>query len=135
MASSTHFVIVRAPLPMAEVLRVVLREQARGDVRDAVDWYRSNADANVAVAFVDALETGLYLLAQRPGIGSPRYATELDLPGLMSWLLDGFPYVVFFVEQGDLLDVWRVLHARRDIPDSLQVSPIVGTPRSPPTVR
>ncbi len=30
-----------------------------------------------------------------------------------------FPYVVFYVDRADSVDVWRILHARRDIAASL----------------
>jgi len=101
---------------VADRLRVVLRDRARLDIEEAVDWYRDHAEVDTALAFVDAVGAGFRHLGNHPGTGSPRYATELDLPGLRSWLLDGFPYVVFYVEQSDHVDVWRVLHAHRDIP-------------------
>lgn len=97
-------------------LRVVLRERARLDIEEAVDWYRDTADVDTALGLVDAVAAALRHLGRHPGSGSPRYATELDLPGLRSWRLDGFPYVAFYVEQPDHLDVWRILHAHRDIP-------------------
>jgi len=28
----------------------------------------------------------------------------------------GYPYLVFYVERPDHLEVWRVLHAQRDVP-------------------
>lgn len=42
--------------------------------------------------------------------------------------VDGFPYLVFYVEQPGHLDVWRVLHARRDIPSWLRdpETPVAG---------
>lgn len=63
-----------------------------------------------------ALEQALAYLGRRPATGSPRYAHELNIPGLRSWTLDRFPYLVFCVERSDHLDVWRVLHGKRDIP-------------------
>jgi len=33
-----------------------------------------------------------------------------------------FSYLIFYVEQDDRLDVWRVLHDRRDIPATLAKS-------------
>ncbi|HEY8332752.1 MAG TPA: type II toxin-antitoxin system RelE/ParE family toxin, partial [Tardiphaga sp.] len=51
-----------------------------------------------------------------PATGSPRYAHELNLPGLRCWPLTRYPYLVFHVERPDHVDVWRVLHAGRDIP-------------------
>lgn len=108
---------------MADALRVVLREGARLDIEGAVDWYRDNVDADTAVRFVDAVEAGLGHLGRHPRVGSPRYATELDLPGLRAWLLEGFPYLAFYVERADHVDVWRVLHAHRDIPAWLREPP------------
>ena len=101
---------------MAEALRVVLRDAARRDVEDAVDWYREHANADVAMRFVDALAAALRHIGLHPATGSPRYAVELDLPGRRAWRLDGFPYVVCYVERSDHLDVWRLLHLHRDIP-------------------
>ena len=45
-----------------------------------------------------------------------RYAAELNIPGLRFWPLTRFPYLVFYVEREDQLDVLLVLHAKRDIP-------------------
>jgi toxin ParE1/3/4 len=38
------------------------------------------------------------------------------LPGLRSWPLAKLPFLVFYVEQTDHVDVWRVPHGERDIP-------------------
>jgi toxin ParE1/3/4 len=44
----------------------------------------------------------------------------LNLPGLRSWPLTRYPYLVFYVERSDHVDVWRVLHGQRDIPGWMQ---------------
>jgi toxin ParE1/3/4 len=49
-----------------------------------------------------------------------RYGHELDLPGLRSWALSRYPYLVSYVERPDHVDVWRVLHSQRDIPAWMQ---------------
>ena len=36
------------------------------------------------------------------------------------WPLNRYPYLVFYAEQGQQVDVWRVLHAQRHIPAWLQ---------------
>ena len=46
-------------------------------------------------------------------------AHELDLPGLRFRMLKRYPYIVFYVERDDHIDVWRVLHGQRDIPSWL----------------
>ena len=102
---------------------VVLRERAARDVDEAVAHYLTEAGTAVALAFTDALEEALNRIREHPASGSPRYARELSLPGLRSWILNGFPYLVFYVEREADIDVWRVLHAARDIPAWLRVPP------------
>ena len=99
---------------------VVLREQAQRDVDEATDFYLAEAGEAVALRFIDALQTTPSALSRQPAAGSPRYAQELDLPGLRSRIVGRFPYVVFYVERDRDLDVWRVLHAKRDIAARLQ---------------
>ena len=95
---------------------VVPRGLANRDVEEAVDHYLDEAGERTALAFVEALERAYEHIARHPAAGSPRYAHELGLPGLRSWPLGRFPYLVFFVERDDHVDVWRVLHGERDIP-------------------
>ncbi|MCK6451143.1 MAG: type II toxin-antitoxin system RelE/ParE family toxin [Alphaproteobacteria bacterium] len=102
------------------VKRVVPRAQADKDIDEAIDHYQREAGETVALGFVDALEHAYRHIARYPGSGSTRYAHELELPGLRSWPLKRYPYVVFFVERDDHVDVWRVLHAERDIPAGLR---------------
>ena len=99
---------------------VVPRVVALRDVEEAVDYYVAEASEQVALAFVDALDEAYAHLSRRPATGSVRYAHELELPGLRSWSLTRFPFLVFYVERADLIDVWRVLHAQRHIPSWLQ---------------
>ena len=93
---------------------VTPRAQARTDVENIVDHYLREAGADVALRFVAALEVAYGAIAARPGAGSPRFAHELGLPGLRSRAVRRFPHLIFYVEQPDHVDVWRVLHARRD---------------------
>ena len=95
---------------------VVPRELADRDVEQTVDHCLDEAGEPTALAFVEALEYAYEHFARHPAAGSPRYAHELDLPGLRFWPLRRFPYLVFFVERDDHIDVWRVLRGQRDIP-------------------
>jgi toxin ParE1/3/4 len=54
-------------------------------------------------------------IAARPGSGSPRYSEELRLPHLRTRRVGRFPYVIFYVESADFIEVTRILHERRDI--------------------
>jgi toxin ParE1/3/4 len=46
----------------------------------------------------------------------------LNLPGLRFWACTRNPQLVFYVERADDIEVWRVLHASRDIPHWLRDS-------------
>lgn len=95
---------------------VVLRQQAVADVEGVVDYYAREASEAVALGFVDVLERAYALLASNPAAGTDRFAYELDLPELQAWPLRQYPYVICYVERPAHVDVWRVLHAKRDIP-------------------
>ena len=101
---------------------VVPRDQARRDFEDAIDYYAREAGEQIALRFIDAMERAFRAIAGHPAAGSPRYAYELDFPGLRTWPVKRYPYLVFYVEQEDRIDVWRVLHTERDIPAWMQGS-------------
>ncbi len=68
--------------------------------------------------FIAEIEPAYANLAAHSNIGSapPRYAYELDIPGLCSWSLDRYPDLIFYIERKDHVEVWRVLDGKRDIP-------------------
>jgi len=104
-------------------VQVDLRALAAADIEAAVDHYRKEAGPQAALDFVDALEVAITHLRHYPNSGSLRFAFELEIPGLRSWSLQQFPYLIFYVPQDDRIDIWRVLHARRDIPAHLTAEP------------
>lgn len=95
---------------------VVLRTRAADDIDAVVAHYLREGGTDLAGRFVDALEQAIRHLGRHPQTGSLRYSYELDIPGLRSWPLQSFPYLVFYVEAPDHLDVWRLLHTARDLP-------------------
>ena len=99
---------------------VVLRERARRDIEGAVAHYLAEAGPAVALAFIDALEDARREIAERPAAGSPRHAHELDIPGLRSRPAGRFPYPIFYIERETDIEIWRVLHGARDIPEGMR---------------
>ncbi len=95
---------------------VIPRALANRDVDQAIDLYLDEGGERVGLGFIEALEKAYRHIARHPASGSPRYAQELDLPGLRVWPLKRYPYLVFYVERDDHIDVWRVLHSQRDLP-------------------
>lgn len=100
---------------------VRLREVAAADVDGAIAYYRSANDAS-AGAPIDAIQRGMERIARSPNVGTLRFAYELGIPGLRAWPLTGFPYIVFYLVGEDAIDVLRMLHQRRDVSASLDVS-------------
>ena len=95
---------------------VIPRAKAREDIHLAVEHYADEAGADVVFSFIDALEQAYTFIGEMPAAGSPRRSHELNLPGLRAIGLKGFPWLVFYLEFETHVDVWRVLHARRDMP-------------------
>ena len=100
-----------------------LRSTAEHDIEQAVAHYRDERGPELALDFVDAFEAAIADLCHHPFIGTLRFAFELEIPELRSWPLPRFPYLVFYVPTDKHIDVWRVLHARRNIPAFLSVDP------------
>lgn len=95
---------------------VVPRAQASADVESAIDHYLAENAVDAALGFIAALEQAYDHLSRHAATGSPRHGHELGLANLRTWPLTKYPYLVFYLEREDHIDVWRVLHTRRDIP-------------------
>ena len=94
---------------------VIPRERAVRDIDDIIDYFLSEADERAAIGFVSALEKGFAHIARNPATGFGHYAQELGLPRLRCWPVGRYPYLTFYLERTDHVDVWRVLHGHRDI--------------------
>jgi toxin ParE1/3/4 len=99
---------------------IVPRAVALQDVEDAITYLLQKQANPAAVKLIDALEAAYTHISRHPATGGTRYAHALDLPGLRTWPITGFPYLIFYVELDSHIDVWRVLHMSRDIPEELQ---------------
>ncbi len=98
---------------------IELEARAARDIEVAVEYYAVEAGEDVVLRFVSELKGAFEHLANYPTSGSLRWSHELAIPELRSWSLQRFPYIVFYIDKPSALDVWRVLHARRDLPAAL----------------
>lgn len=89
---------------------------ARRDADEAAAWYAGQGGLTLELAFTDALDSATARIARHPGIGSARYADPLKIHALRFWPVQKFPYLIFYIERDTQLDIWRVLHAQRDVP-------------------
>lgn len=98
-----------------------LRELASRDVELAADYYSREAGPDVALRFIGEIEAICRTTADHPKIGSPRYAVELSLPALRTFRVKRYPFLIFYIEQENNIEIWRVLHAERDIPTTMRL--------------
>lgn len=99
---------------------VIPRRLARQDVEEAVQYCEREFGGRAAIGLIDALEDAYENIGRFPAAGSTRYAHALGLPELRSWSLQTHPVVIFYLEHATHIDLWRVLHAQKDIPESLR---------------
>jgi len=88
---------------------------AIADVHDIICYYREQAGTTVAEHFAIEIDEAYARLKQHPNIGSPRLALDLDIEGVKSWALKRFPHRIFYEVKDDHVELWRILHPRRDI--------------------
>lgn len=94
---------------------LVRHAAARRDPERATDFYEDTAGREVARRFLAAARTAFRAIAARPGAGSIRHGEELDLPHLRTRRIGRFPYLIFYVENSNSIEVTRVLHEKRDV--------------------
>ena len=98
---------------------VVLSDRALVDLAQIVRRYTSVASAEVARSFAGAIRDAVQHIALFPASGSARMDLPLTLAEVRSWPVSGFPYLLFYADSAETIDVFRVLHTARDIPESL----------------
>ncbi|MEQ1931080.1 MAG: type II toxin-antitoxin system RelE/ParE family toxin [Parvularculaceae bacterium] len=96
---------------------VFRRRRVDQDLRDACNYYLNEGAPEAASRFVDAIEATFVKIAANPAAGSPRYAIELHVPDLRFWLVPRFPYLAFYLDLEDRVEIVRVLHTKNDIPE------------------
>ncbi|HYY29270.1 MAG TPA: type II toxin-antitoxin system RelE/ParE family toxin [Chthoniobacterales bacterium] len=99
---------------------VRLTPRADSDIDTCFAWIAKDNPA-AALRFLDAIELTCDALSRMPGIGSPRYAEIPLIRGVKMLAVNDFEnYLLFYLEREDSIDVLRVLHGSRDIPEALQ---------------
>jgi toxin ParE1/3/4 len=91
-----------------------LRPRAREDRRAEVLYYLREAGAKAAANLVQAMSRALLELELNPAIGSPTLGKDLDIEGLRTWRVDGFPLSFWYLDRDDHIDVARLIGQRQD---------------------
>lgn len=74
----------------------------------------------VATRLIDALQRALDALEANPSIGSPALGRAIDVEGLRTWRVDGFPLTFWYFEGDSFVDVARLVGQRQD---ALRIDP------------
>ena len=101
---------------MAPTRRVERRPRARIDVIEQAIYLGDEANDELALRFIDAVDAAVQRLAATPEIGRPRDAGNVRLAGMRSWPVPGFPnHLIFYRTDEDSLEIVRVVHGSRDL--------------------
>jgi toxin ParE1/3/4 len=95
---------------------VVFRPAAVEDFAQAIKFYERER-AGLGDRFARAVEALSLSISDRPNSGSPRYGHLIS--NLRARRVETFPYIIFYIEHDLVIDVIRVLHSKRDVPNML----------------
>ena len=99
---------------------VRITPRADNDI-DACSAWIAKENSAAALRFLDEIELTCDAVSRMPGIGSPRYAEISLVHGVRMLAIKDFEnYLLFYLEHENCVDVIRVLHGARDIPEALQ---------------
>jgi toxin ParE1/3/4 len=99
--------------------RVFLRPLASEDI-DAIAARIARDNLAAALSFYEQVETTLKLLKVWPNCGALRTTTNPALSGLRSYPIPGFrSYLLFYLPVKRGIDVIRVIHGARNLPEVL----------------
>jgi len=107
-------------------MSVIKSSKAEQDIRVTAVWYLERDPDNPGLShrFLWALENQLSRLEGMPGIGPLWEAEDPRLRGLRYHSVRGFEsYLVFYFPTDEGIDVSRVLHTARDLPNLLKEEP------------
>jgi toxin ParE1/3/4 len=99
--------------------RLIKSEASKADL---LDHFAHIGQDSIVVAerFLRQAEATFVHIATNPGIGRRWPSRRRRLKGLRAWPVSGFRrYVVFYRARDGVLEVFRVLHAARDLDTAL----------------
>lgn len=94
------------------IRRIIIRREAKRDLREAKAWYR-NISRELSNDFVHRIDDAIALAQERP------FAFQLVHRTFRRILVHGFPYSLFYHAEKTRIVVVAVLHQARD-PETLE---------------
>jgi toxin ParE1/3/4 len=98
----------------------VRKQAGHRDLEIATDYYDIEGGPDIADRFLDAVQETHDRISRHPRAGSLRYGRDIGIAGLRSRPAPRFPYLIFYIETRNHIEVSRVLHSHSDIPARLR---------------
>ena len=95
------------------------RDAAEQEYFAIVAWYAEASGPTLASRFVDAVDETSALILAYPHAGSQRFDISPQGSTLLFRRTGRFPYLLFYLLHEDRIEIVRLLHERRDIPQIL----------------
>lgn len=88
-------------------LRLIVRADAESDIESAFRWYEEQRPG-LGADFIRSVNVALESVQREPGLYQVVYRNARRV------LLHSFPYAVFYMIQGDAIEVVACMHFRRN---------------------
>lgn len=93
------------------------KPQAERDIEECFVFIGEN-DLDKGVYFLVAVEDTIELIGKTPFLGSIREFNNTQIKNLRMMLVKGFHnYQIYYTVDEDVIEIVRVLHGARDLPD------------------
>jgi toxin ParE1/3/4 len=98
------------------VSRIRVLPAAERDVDQAAEYFAREANVDIALRFLSAVEETYQRLGELPQSGTPWHSTNPSVSGLRFVRVSGFEsYLAFHFVSPGVVEVVRVLHGARDL--------------------
>jgi len=98
-----------------------VHELASQDIHSVINHYIDLQAAKAGTEFLAALEKAYKFISLFPDAGSKRLGISMRLPELRTWSLTKFPYSLIYMCDAQGVDIFRLLHHKRDMPNYLNI--------------
>lgn len=96
---------------------ITKKPQAERDIEECFVFIAEN-DLDVGVTFLVAVEESIEMIGKNPFVGSLREFKDSKLKNVRMFLVKGFhKYQIFYKLEVETIEIIRVLHGARDLPD------------------
>lgn len=99
-----------------------IRPAARDDIIRQYRYFLVNQDNPIiAESFLRAVRSEIKRVCKTPAVGSPMLVKNLQLAGLRSCFVEGFPSIrIYYLATSASVSIVRVLHGKRDVHSILE---------------